>query len=138
MLPGIPDTTLKPQPLVIVFNSKPRKLCRKHPGRPQTPSRIPLKKTFAFVNLSRPGPTDEESRRLVKTHAMQDVLRRQLRKEACSSKNSPSHFQTSSQGSVVPSPRPPPSSLLTFPIQTEPYMFQLLHDCMYTNPLFSS
>jgi hypothetical protein len=118
-------------PVVVIFDSEPRHQRQKNANKPRKPSAAASGKTFAFVNISRPGKADEESRRLVKTHMMQDMLRRKagdyskLRvkspKSLCVSQDSPRSVESSAQG--------PPSYLLIFPIQTEPYMFKLVHDC---------
>jgi hypothetical protein len=124
-------TSCKIQPVVMIFDSKPRHPRHKHAKKPKKPSAAASGKTFAFVNVSHPGKADEESRRLVKTHVMQDVLRRKsgdcsqlelkFPKSLCLSQDS--------RRSVESSPQAPPSYLLTFPIQTEPYMLKLVHDC---------
>jgi hypothetical protein len=121
----------KIQPVVMIFDSKPRHPRQKHAKKPRKPSAAASGKTFAFVNISGPGKADEESRRLVKTHAMQDVLRRKpgdcpklearSPKSLCLSQDFPRFVESS--------PQAPPSYLLTFPIQTEPYMLKLVHDC---------
>jgi hypothetical protein len=119
------------QPVVVVFDSKPRYPRQKHAKKSRKPSTDASGKTFVFVNVSRPGKADEESRRLVKTHAMQDVLRRQSGscsklevmslKRLCLPQESPQFVDSS--------PQAPPPHLFIFPIQTEPYMLRLIHDC---------
>jgi hypothetical protein len=119
------------QPVVIIFGSKPRHPRQKRAKQPRKPSAATSRKTFAFVNVSRPGKADEGSRRLVKTHAMQDVLRRQA---GVYSKLEVKAWQglylsQDSPRFVEISPRAPPSCFLDFPIRTEPYMLELVHDC---------
>jgi hypothetical protein len=121
----------KIQPVVMIFDSKPRHPRQKNDKKPRKPPTAASGKTFAFVNISRPGKANEESRRLVKTHVMQGVLRqksgdcskldRKSSKSLCLSQD----FTRS----VESSPQAPPSYLLTFPIETEPYMLKLIHDC---------
>ncbi|KAH7378439.1 hypothetical protein DE146DRAFT_626470 [Phaeosphaeria sp. MPI-PUGE-AT-0046c] len=122
----------KIRPVVMIFNSKPR-----HPSqntkKPRKLHATAPGKAFAFVNTSRPGKADEETRRLVKTHVMQNVLRRKSQgfsklevnflPSLCLSENSPQPIRSS--------PQAPPSYLLTFPIHTEPYMLKMVHDCAY-------
>ena len=123
----------KIQPVVMIFDSKPRPPPQKYAKKPRGLSTATSEKTFAFVNISRPGKADEESRRLVKTHVMQDVLRRKSgdcsRLEVTPPKSLCFPHSQDSQRSAENSPQAPPSYLLTFPIQTEPYMLQLVHDC---------
>ncbi|CAI6335554.1 unnamed protein product [Periconia digitata] len=120
------DASSKVQSMVMVFGSKPRKLRHKYT---KTTTAARSKKTFAFVNISRPGEADEESRRLVKTHVMEDFLRR--KRDDCSTVEIKCAYtlrptQNSTQ-SVISSPQAPPSHLLTFPIPIEPYMLRLIH-----------
>lgn len=122
----------KTQPVIMVFDSKPRYLRQNQSKKSMKSSAAASKKTFAFINISRTGKPDEESRRLVKTHAMQDVLRRKsgessklaakFPKSLCISQDSPRSMESS--------PQAPPSCLLAFPIPTEPYMLKLVHDCV--------
>lgn len=129
----------KIQPVVMIFDSKPRELRQKRAKDRQMLSRTASVKTFAFVNTSQPGKPDKESRRLVKTHVMQDVLRR---KSGASSKleteypTNSSLFQDS-PCSTAGSLRAPPSYLQDYPIRTEPYMLKLVHDCVYEPSSFS-
>jgi hypothetical protein len=121
----------KIEPVVMIFDSKPRELRPKHAKDRKMPSGAASAKTFAFVNTSQPGKTDEESRRLVKTHVMQDVLRR---KSGGCSKQETRFFPGLCLSQDSPqcagnSPRAPPSCFLIFPIQTEAYMLKLIHDC---------
>jgi hypothetical protein len=118
------------EPVVIIFDSKPRQRRQKHARESRRPSVAVSRKAFAFVNNSLPGKADEESRRLVKTHAMQDVLRRKSgggnrkRKSPqslCLSRESPPFVNST--------PQAPLSDLFTFPIKIEPYMLRLVHDC---------
>lgn len=123
------------QPVVMIFDSKPRESRKKRVKKPKIGSATASGKTFAFVNISRPGKADEESRRLVKTHVMQDVLRQKSRD--CSTFKAKSQESMSlclaqtSHRSVGSLPQVPPSYHPTFPIQTEPYMFKLVHDCAF-------
>ncbi|PVI00753.1 hypothetical protein DM02DRAFT_526291, partial [Periconia macrospinosa] len=84
------------------------------------------------INVSHPGKVDEESRRLVKTHVMQDFL---CSKSVGCFKDvevKPLKGLCLIEGTPWPvgnSPQAPPSFFLTFPIQTEPYMLKLVHDC---------
>lgn len=124
-------THRKVQPVVMIFDSKPRYPRKKHAKKPKTSCTTTSGKAFAFVHTSRPGKADEESRRLVKTHVMQDVLRR--KSGGCSKLEvgSPTSLCLcpDSLRSKGGSPQAPPSYLLIFPIQTEPYMLRLVHDC---------
>lgn len=120
----------KIQPVVMIFDSKPRHSRQKYAKKPRKSSTA-SGKTFAFVNISRPGKADEESRRLVKTHVMQDVLRQKSDDCPKLDVKSPtsSCLSQDSPRSMESSPRAPPSYLLVFPFQTEPYMLKLVHDC---------
>jgi hypothetical protein len=129
--------SLKIQPVVMIFDSRPRNTRQKHAEKPRRPFTA-SGKTFAFVNISRPGKADEENRRLVKTHVMQDVLRQKSGNCSKLEVKSPtsSCLSQDSPRSMESSPQAPPSCLLIFPFQTEPYMLKLVHDCAY-NSLFS-
>ncbi|KAH5865662.1 hypothetical protein HBI92_115920 [Parastagonospora nodorum] len=120
---------LKIQPVIMIFDSRPRNTRQKH-AKKSRKSSTASGKTFAFVNISRPGKVDEESRRLVKTHVMQDVLRQKsgdCSKLEVMSPTSSDLLQHSPR-SMESSPQAPPSYLLIFPFQTEPYMLKLVHD----------
>lgn len=121
----------KIKPIVMIFDSKPRHARQKNAKKPPKNYSAASKKTFAFVNTSHPVEADEESRRLVKTHVMQEVLRQKLldrsklekepTKRLCYPRDPPL-FR-------VILPEAPLSYLFTYPIQTEPYMLKLVHDC---------
>jgi hypothetical protein len=130
---AVTRVSCKIQPVVMIFDSKPRHPHQKHAKKPRKSHVAASGKRFAFVNISRPGEVDEVSRRLVKTHVMQDVLR--LKSGNCSKLEAESSeslclprdpwFSRSTENS----PQAPPSYLFVFPIRTEPYMLKLVHDC---------
>jgi hypothetical protein len=114
----------------MIFDSKPRH-ARQEPKKPPKNCSAASKKTFAFVNTSHPVKADEESRRLVKMHVMQEVLRQKLL-DRSKLENEPSkrlcHSRDPSLFKGI-SPEAPLSYLFPYPIQTEPYMLKLVHDC---------
>ncbi len=130
----------KIQPMVMVFDSKARHR-RKHRPKLKKPKTTLSPPAFTFINVSHPDEDNEDCRRLIKTHVMQSVLRRAEKLEARSMPNihselsmpedEPSkniHVQ-STTWSMENSPRAPPSSLIVFPVQMQPYMPRLLINC---------
>jgi hypothetical protein len=64
------------QPMIMIFNSKPR---RPRTSRGSHSARRKPRKagpqSFAFINVTRPDEEDEDARKLIRTHAMQDHCR---------------------------------------------------------------
>jgi len=125
------------QPMIMIFNSKPR--------RPRTSRgshsvkrkpRTAEPQSFAFINVTRPDKKDEDARKLIRTHVMQDLHRRESQKP---SSGSSKKRQTSSGNSPPPQniltlaipPQPPADgpAVIRFPIQMQPYMHRLIHQC---------
>lgn len=112
------------RPVTMIFDSKAR-APRQRPVRiSMKPSAAATGQKFAFVNTSGPPKADEESSRLVKTHVMQEVLRREGHR-----KRKTKLSDRCDLAIKLPAPRPPPSDLRVFPIETEPYMLKLVQHC---------
>lgn len=129
----------KVQPMIMVFDSKARQ--QKPRSKPKKPKTIAYAPVFAFINVSRPGAEDEDSRRLIKTHVMQDVLRRAETQEAKNKPHLPTELSVLENEPLrriyvrqtTPStddlPQAPPSNLVVFPVEAQPYMRRLIHNC---------
>lgn len=121
------------EPVIIVFDSRSQKQRRKHDRKyAKLPTTLPTK-SFAFINTSDMHGQDEDSRRLIKTHAMQDVLRRRSQKLSRPQMESEDNSVAAQDATPISrsSPHAPLSSCLIFPIKTEPYMHKLIHNCMW-------
>lgn len=129
-LPGARGSS-RAQPIVIIFDSKPHRQRQKLTKKTRKEFAVGSGKTFAFVNISRPGNADEESRRLVKTHVMQDVLRRKSSHQFNPEVKFPERLYISQDFSRSMEGRPQalPSYRFIFPVHTEPYMLKLFHEC---------
>lgn len=136
----------KVQPMMIIFDSKPRQRQKRRPKlkKLKTMASAPV---FTFIKVSRPDEDDEDSRRRIKTHVMQNVLRRAEKQEAKSKPDTPSDLSIPENESIggicvrqraqsmQNSPRAPPSNLIPFPVQVQPYMRKLIHNCAYIHSL---
>lgn len=136
------------QPVMIVFDSR----IQNHQKRHSKIRRKPKKKrpavsqpAFAFINSSKPEKNDEVSRRLIKTHVMQNVLRRVEKQKV--DPQIETHMDSGlvfqEEGSLEciydhqntrwmeRSPQAPLSNLIAYPIKTQPYMRRLIHNCAF-------
>lgn len=130
----------KIRPTILIFDSKPQHAQRRVSKVKKPTSAAP---SFAFIQISQAEKVNEDERRIIKTHAMQHVLYRKqgltgklkslskhVAYESGPFEKSDAHGSTGLNGSIRSNPQAPPSNLLTFPIQTQPYMLRLLHNCM--------
>lgn len=136
------------RPVVIVFDSNSR---HRHKRRPKLKMAraIASPQTFAFINISQPDREDEDSRRLIKTHVMQNFLQRAEKQNTRSKVVTVFELSTPKDDSLKSicacpafrstenSPQAPPSNLIILPIQMQPYMLKSMHDCA-SNCLFYS
>lgn len=130
----------KVQPMIMVFDSKARHRQKRRP-KLKKPKTIASAPAFAFINVSQLGEEDEDSRRLIKTHVMQNVLRRAEKQEAKSNPDTPPEssmpenefFKRTCVRQTTQSmenlPQAPVSNLIVFPVQVQPYMLRLIHNC---------
>ena len=131
----------KIQPTILIFDSKPQPAQRRG-SRAKRPRSAAFAPSFAFIHVSQDDKENEDDRRLIKTHAMQYVLSKKQRvtgkleplseysaldNEQPEDIYAPGSAETT--GSAGSSPHAPPSNLITFPIQTQPYMLRLIHNC---------
>jgi hypothetical protein len=127
-------------PIVVVFDSKSR------PGRGRhitlnKPRKTTSRPEFVFINVSYPGQSDEDSRRLVKTHVMRNVLQRAEEQEATNKENTtcavftrqnekPQNiYDHTAPWANLTSPPVALSNIIYFPVEMQPYMPDLLHNC---------
>jgi len=122
------------QPMIMIFDSKPRTSRRSHSAKTKTKSAV--SQSFAFINVTKPSEEDEDARKLIRTHVMRDRNRQGRQKStSASSTRSPTLA-----GNDIPYEFYPPlvipsqasalgPAFVDFPIQMQPYMHRLLHQC---------
>lgn len=129
---------VKSQPTVLIFDSKAQHARKRAPIAKKS---RPCPSSFAFI-ISQDDKLNDDDRRLVKTHAMQHVLEKKQRSAITIDTLSDYHAleneplehtftpgSTPSNESSTSSPQAPPSNLIIFPIETQPYMLRLIHNC---------
>lgn len=135
---GLLDAKVQPEPMIMVFDSKARHRQKRRPKlKKPKPKTIASAPAFAFINVSQPDEEDEDARRLIKTHVMQNVLRRaeKSKPDALSELSMPEieSFKRicvrQTTQSMENLPQAPASNLIVFPVQVQPYMLRLIHNC---------
>ncbi|RDW92649.1 hypothetical protein BP5796_02043 [Coleophoma crateriformis] len=127
------------QPMIMILNNKAR-----HPrtsgrlNRAKEKSRMAGPKPFEFINITKPdnGSEDEEVRTLIRTHVMRSLNRRERRKCSSSLHTSPGCIFPPQDILLPMIPPQPPAygpTFIPFPVQMQPYMRRLIHQCA-TNP----
>ena len=131
------------QPMIMIFDSKPRRprSSRRSYSAKEKPRTV-APQSFAFINVTRPDEEDEDARKLIRTHVMRDLHRRERQMSSSGLKVLPRAsitWQTSSGNNFRPQnilsiaipPQPPAdgSAFVVFPVQMKPYMRNLIHQC---------
>lgn len=129
------------QPMIMIFDSKPRRPRTSRRTVKEKPSAV-VSQSFAFIHVTRPDEVDEDARKLIRTHVMQDHRQRERRKSSSglkvlprasikSQKSSRNNFPSQS---ILPFeiPLQPPTdgpAFVGFPVPMQPYMRRLIHQC---------
>lgn len=124
--------------MIMIWDSKP-KSAQKAKGTKNT-HKSTGPRSFAFVNITRPKEGDEQVRKLIRTHVMQDLRRRERikandSKVLCRESITAQHYSLHSiPQSENPSAYPPGQvandhTFIIFPVKMEPYMHRLIHHC---------
>lgn len=125
------------QPMIMIFDSKPRgsrASRRSRSTKDKTKSAVP--QSFAFINVTKPNEEDEDARKLIRTHVMQNRNWREQQKSSSASSTGTQTFSGKdvdvlsecNPTLVLPSQAPTVGPAFgDFPIQMQPYMHRLLY-----------
>ena len=129
--------------MIMIFNSKAR--------LPKTSRRCFSSKekliavgrrSFAFINVTKPDEADEDARKVIRTHVMQDLRQRERQKSSSRSKmlslaankwktsyGKKSPAQNTLSLSVPSHPSTDGPAFVGFPVKMQPYMRRLIYQC---------
>jgi hypothetical protein len=133
------------QPMIVVFPSKPRRpRAARKSGSAKDKARTARAQSFTFINVTKPDEEDENSRQLIRTHVMKDFRARAREKQKSGSGlnalpqasnerqaclgNDGSAQDDASRTPALPAPAAGPDPAV-FPVQMQPYMRRLIHQC---------
>lgn len=134
------------QPMIMIFNSKPRRprTSRRSYSAKEKPGTV-ASQSFAFINVTRPDEENEDDRKLIRTHVMQDLQRRERQKSYSGVKEFPPASAVIQKPSgrkvlslntiscaIPPQPSSDGSSFVVFPVHVELCSRGLIHQCKHT------
>jgi hypothetical protein len=126
------------QPMIMIFDSKAGRP-RKSKSAGQTPVTAGPR-SFGFINVTRPKETSENVRKLIRTHVMRDLRRRErqssndLKEMPCASFKKQTYtgsnlLEETLSSAIPPQPSANYHAFIVFPVEMQPYMHGLIHHC---------